>query len=101
MTLVEDWVHGEVPLSKPPLVTTWAGVQAAAADGAAAAGAAGRDTAASAATASARTAMDLWGGFLTRNSFAAAGISGCAVAPRRLGGGGGGRGGGGGCSGGG
>src|SRR2546426_9173788 len=85
MTLVEDWVHGEVPLSKPPLVTTWAGVQAAAADGAAAAGAAGRDTAASAATASARTAIDLWGVFLTRNSFAAAGIPACSVPPGRLG----------------
>src|SRR5690349_19121667 len=56
ITLVEDWVQGEVPLSKPPLVTTWAGVQASAAvtgavrPGAAVAGVAGSATAASAAS---------------------------------------------------
>src|SRR5689334_13721704 len=52
ITPVDDWLQDEVPLSKPPLATTWAGVHAAAgaeACAAAAAGATGSETTASAA----------------------------------------------------
>ncbi|GAA5006131.1 hypothetical protein GCM10023335_23450 [Streptomyces siamensis] len=88
ITLVDDWVQGEVPLSKPPLATTCVGVQAAAtgaAGGAAAAGVPGSDRAASAVTASALAVMALRGVGLTRNSFEAAGIAACSVPPGRLG----------------
>src|SRR5262249_2791321 len=84
ITLDDDWLQGEVPLSKPPLVTTWAGVQAAAggaADGAAAAGVMGRVTTANAAAVNA-LARALWGVGLTRNSFESAGIPACSVAAR-------------------
>lgn len=83
ITVVDDWVQGEVPLSKPPLVTTWAGVQSAAsgaAGGAAAAGVTGSRVAANAMTPSAPAAKALWGVGLTRNSFEAAGIAACSVA---------------------
>jgi hypothetical protein len=86
ITLVEDWVQGDVPLSKPPLVTTWEGVQAAAAAGAvpgeAAAGVPGSETAARATTVRTRAARALRGVGLTRNSFEAAGIPACSVAGR-------------------
>lgn len=89
ITVVEDWVQGEVPLSKPPLVTTWAGVQAAAAAGAvcgaAATGVVGSETAARAATARTRAARALRGVGLTRISFEAAGIPACSVAARTTG----------------
>lgn len=80
MRPVCDWVQGEVPLSKPPLVTTWAGAQAAvdvgALSGAAAAGVTDSAAAASAARVKVLAARALWGVALTRNSFEAAGIPG-------------------------
>src|SRR3954471_20701842 len=72
MTLVEDGVQDEVPLSKSPPETTCAGVQAAASGapaGAAAAGVTGSERAATAATANTPAARALWGVDLTRNSF--------------------------------
>src|SRR2546430_1284376 len=75
----DDWLQGEVPLSKPPLDTTWAGVQAAAlrpVGGVAVAVAAGSATAASAATVRALAATAVWGDRLTRNSFGRPGVPG-------------------------
>ncbi len=83
ITVDDDWVQGEVPLSKPPLVTTWAGVQSAASGavgGVAAAGVTGSRAAANAAMPSALAARALWGVGTTRNSFEAAGIPACSVA---------------------
>jgi hypothetical protein len=81
ITVVDDWVQGEVPLSKSPLVTTWAGVQAAAASGvvggAAAAEGTESEAAANAMTANALATRTLWGVGLTRNSFEAAGAPAC------------------------
>ncbi|GAB1332975.1 hypothetical protein ACE1SV_73140 [Streptomyces sennicomposti] len=70
ITLDEDWVHGEVPLSKPPLTTAWAGVQAAgAAAGRAAAELLGSTRAAAATTVRTPMPRALWGVGLTRYSF--------------------------------